>query len=50
MTVEQANVELAAKKDEILNATTALQLSHFYTYDYKNQIKTLLQIFLIFVE
>lgn len=36
---------LVRKKDEIFNATTALQLSHFYTYDYKNQIKTLLQIF-----
>jgi DNA mismatch repair ATPase MutS len=33
------------KKEDTFNATNTLQLCHFYTYHYKNQIKSLLQIF-----
>ena len=39
------NLLLARKKNEALNASNILQLSHFYTYHYKNQIKKLLQLF-----
>ena len=33
------------KKEDTFNATNTLQLCHFYTYHYKNQIRSLLQLF-----
>jgi DNA mismatch repair ATPase MutS len=38
-------IQAIRKKDFQLNAITTLQLSHFYTYQYKNQIRSLLQLF-----
>ena len=39
------NLILARRKKESISASSILQLSHFYIYHYKNQIRALLQLF-----